>query len=252
MRLLWHFISRDFRDFILGWVFVIALTVALVAAPLGYGSIVKSIWYVYGYFLFYMFYGNQIWNTLFGIAIAREYLHSLPVSRSKMFWIMMCRSSVGALPLAVYAVFNFEKVRWILSLDRVKASGYTLLPKWEVVLLVLGMFLFLSSLVLLSFNFQQVWKTMVGRYARMFFYLRYLGMFCLDIGMLLLWMYSFLGKFPGSVPWITACVSLLYVAIKWRIAYIQWFWGPNARVFNRLLPIIGSTPEISALPPANS
>jgi len=240
MRLLWHFISRDFRDFILGWAFALAMTVALEASPLGYGSMAKSFWYVSGYFLFYMFYANQIWNSLHGIAIAREYLHSLPVSRSRMFWIMMARSSVGAVPLALYTVFNFARVRWIFSMDRMsKGSFYTLLPEWEIVLLVVGIFLFLSSVVLLSFNFQQVWKTMVGRYARMLFYLKYFLMFSLDIGFLVLWIHSFLGKETGMAPWMGGCAAMVYVALKWRIAYIQWLWGPNVRVFRRLLSAWG-------------
>ena len=234
MKTLRHFVVRDLKDTAVLWAILGVISVigglasfTVQSGPQSFGS--NSI-LGYTYFFCFLIYLAQVWNGAFGRVLSREYLLSLPISRTRMFWIMWARSLVGIAPMVIYTFVRRERILNFAFLGRTMGDLSVvvlnlLFVVWLAGLVVLLMALFSSTQ---SNQAALMSGTKQKRYGAWF---KHFVQFGVDSLFLLLWCASFIQKFAwyGSLLSIVACVA--YAVLKIRISYVKWMWGVDAKVW---------------------
>jgi hypothetical protein len=220
MNLIKHFIIRDFKDTSVTWIILILLIVFRLFSKVSADHFSDFSILAYALFFFFIIQLNQVWSGAFGRSIAREYLLTLPVSRTTLFGIMWIRSLVGALPLAIFVY----SIRIQLQNQFQVESNDAIFIIWEVGLLAQILAIFTIA------NNSQADLMIGAKKKRYIGFLKHIVTLAVDSSFALLWCLAFYNK---MVPVFFTLLSMAYFIFKLRIAYIKWLWGDEARVFKK-------------------
>lgn len=223
MRVLWHFIKRDFLDFRIWWsVFAVMHLIMLAAGQ----SAQAYLWMWWMYMMFAIFYGSLVWNSGAGMfpGIGRTTLRSLPLNRRKMFVFSILRCMVGSLPGAIF-LYSQRAQSAVLF----KSIWVPSLPK-EIYLVGLlfstGVFLAITNT---SDTFELMQKA-VGRWyrVRLVLVMMFEGLF--GLGFQIAWvvagcglMYADRNVDYGLLLGVMAAALGFHSVLAWR-RYRQWCW----------------------------
>ncbi|MCM0607316.1 MAG: hypothetical protein KA715_14600 [Xanthomonadaceae bacterium] len=228
MKTLLSFVKRDLKDNFL----LIAMTLTM-ASPLifyqttqvGFDS--TSI-LGFLFFFFFTIYLSKIWNGVTGASLSREYLLSLPISRSKMFWIMWARSFVGFTPIFCVAWFSRSQIRMKFF--------HTIALTWRddalfLTMLIIGSWMFMMNLATSQTTQSQM--LMSRKRGKLIPVLKLFARMGFDGAMIFAWIGAFLMPVEFLLSVILASIAIVYYSLKNRIAFIQWMWGVDATLFRR-------------------
>lgn len=222
-----RFILRDLKDN-----FIIIVTTTFIASPLLFYKktqdngfdVINLLGFLF--FFFFTIYLSRIWNGVIGSSLSREYLLSLPISRVSMFWIMWLRSSVGFLPL--FCLIWFSRAELRLQIFH-QISVRTVDDLLFFIMLLGASWMFMMNLAVSQTTQSQM--LLSRRKGKLVPLLKFFGRMALDATMILSWVLAFIGPVEFSHSVILGIISILYYALKNRIAYVQWMWGVDAKVF---------------------
>jgi hypothetical protein len=231
MKSLWHFVRRDFRDSLVIWAMIAILSAVgltfISRAPERLGSVTLG----YAYFFFFLIYLSQIWNGVFGRAIPREYILSLPISRTGAFWIMWARSLVGLFPLLSLLIWHRDDVKFVLRAAAAEPNelfiGQSLSDPIFGVFLAGAVWMFMT--IFANAQTSQAMLITAKRQKRYWPWIKYFASLSLDMAALGLWVALFTGRVPAVAAVGLALVCAAYSTFKTRLAYVHWMWGADAR-----------------------
>jgi hypothetical protein len=231
MKVFWHFVVRDFKDSIVMWMIIAVLSLLGLPAMLGLRTEAPAVILGYGYFFFFLIYLSQIWNGVWGRAIPRDYILSLPVSRTSMFWIMWGRSVIGMLPLLVLFLLKDEAVKDFTNTMRI-SSHLEPLNRFAYYLCCLGVVWMFMAVFSTNQSAQTVLFSSRQR-SRYLPWLKYFSWLIVDALFGLLWISAFLGPQNIIMAISMAILAACYYAFRTRIAYVKWMWGTDASGYFR-------------------
>ena len=217
-----HFLKRDFDDSLAQWAMLGLIT--LIGSVCHYKAkspVLTDSVLGYVYFLFFMLQIVPIWNGMFGRAISREYLLSLPISRTTTFGIMWLRSTVGMLPLIIYLWCLREE---IFVFFKVVVSDIFFVP-W---LLGAGV-LFLALLAMSQVS--QADLNSGDKRKRYVTWGKFLITGAIDSIFLFGWFYLLVLKNSILNELLIVLACLVRVTFKVWCSYVNWMWGKDAKLF---------------------
>ena len=225
MSTILRFIQRDMKDN-----FILILTVAIVSAPLFYFKINHSEFEIVNilgflFFFFFTIYLSRIWNGVIGASLSREYLLSLPTSRSRMFWIMWARSSVGFFPL--FCLIWFSRAELRMNIFHTFAFNVTD-DLYFFAMLIGASWMFMMNLAVAQTTQSQM--LISRKKGKLIPVIKFFARMAFDASMIFSWVFAFLGPLEPIHALILGVASFLYYGFKNRIAYIQWMWGVDAEL----------------------
>lgn len=139
VKILPHFWQRDFRDTQFLWILLGLFSVTLVFVPIGLQNRLLGFIYLFGIFpvlAVQNIMGTKLRSQLY---LSNFYLHSLPIRRAQMFWIMQARLFMYWLPAFALSIYLAMKLGFIVE----AAIGIQAL---ELIYLALAVALFFNNI----------------------------------------------------------------------------------------------------------
>lgn len=210
-----HFLKRDFRDYQVYWV----MTGLLIGVLLAFFFATDILLYLHlatyaGFFLAFL-----PVNYLTGVTwraqhiMSRNYLLALPVSRKRMFHLILIRMLVFWIPLWGLALY--------LPFELNRAIPYTLQHYPEYVLLVLiGSFWLLNLVVRMQLRFEVITRYM-DRGARIRAWLGMLSQGILESAVLVGGLFSVYGT-RSLYVWLALGLAIVVAAREYRSNLRKW------------------------------
>lgn len=233
MKFLWHFVRRDFKDNIVGWILLLLITGvhSLICVTKGISpAMTRHAALIVPYFLFSMINAASVWGANSANQqsyLSKHYLLALPLPRNVVFRIGMLRGMVTALPLVAYLVI----LPFLLSENELAIARFVRIHPWYFTLHLgfLSMFLFFYPLTNIRLAlFHESLRRTVGKGPRFLKHMKYavLDMILVNFSQLAVLFLWFLGASKLRPEWLFAATiaSIAFQStILWN-SYRRWMW----------------------------
>ena len=220
-----HFVRRDFQDFIVGWVVLIIVTASTLLLP---GSRKGPVFALgYAYFIFSAVGSSYVWGThAMGHGLSRHYLLSLPVSRTRMFWICFARDFTISLPLWALGVWQFPE--FMATINKQVMQDVPFVQHFPVAVLFVAISIFFLKIIMIS-PAATLAKTrhVTGRGLRFGLIVSQILRSSVDFAFFTFWNMGFLFVYTRQFPAVYGLLLLLplpYFGWKLRNNYRAWVW----------------------------
>ena len=230
MILFLHFVRRDCYDNLIGWVLVSLLTVIAYAF---FGKVDFLPFYaVLGalYYLFSLFQQTSVWGgvpPVHNAGLSRTYLQSIPISRTRIFWLCFARGLVSTIPLLVLLLL----FPWFARTRLSQMTGFQCLTRISTVYIssVITSVFFLQLLTCRLSIFNDQIRRTTGKWSRFLKYVQHtvidtvLGIMAAVAPVVCLFLMAAQSPKRGITTTLLIA-SLVFNLIQMKRSYNQWMW----------------------------